>query len=91
MQHLILTFACGESLLISLIVIQFFHNGRTGVRSTHRLVLHGNAVDFTLLNQLLVLAVTDFSLFTSFKLLPSFHFDHGRIGVKVLALEFDFL
>ena len=25
-QHLILTLACGESLLISLIVIQFFHN-----------------------------------------------------------------
>jgi len=90
-QHFILTLACSESLLIALIVVQFFQNARTRVGRTHCLVLHRNAVDFALFNQLKVLTIADFPLLTSLKLLPSFHFHHGGIGVQVLALEFDFL
>ena len=48
-------------------------------------------VDTTLVDQPIVLIVTDLALFTSFELLPGLLFDHSRVGIQVLPLQTYFL
>ena len=52
-------------------------------------ILHCNSIQLALIDQSLVLNVSNLALSTSFKFFPGFLFDHGCVGVHVLSLESD--
>lgn len=71
---------------VSLVVLELVEDGCLCVVSTHALVFHVNLVDTTLIDQPIVLIVSDLTLLTSFKLLPCLLFDHSSVGIQILSL-----
>ena len=90
-QHFVFFLAYCQALLIRLVVLELVHYFSTLIECTNRLVLHGDAVRLALVDQLLVLFVTDLSFGTRLELLPGLLLNHGRICVHVLTLKADFL
>lgn len=88
-ENFILALASVKTILVALVVVQLVHNARSGIISTHSLVLHRDLVDLALPNKLVVLTVSDLAFFSSLELLPRLHFDHGCVGVFILLFELE--
>ena len=91
MKHLIFLLANCKALLVAFVVLQLLNDLILFVLSTHILVLDHYPVEFALVNEAVVLAVSDLTLGTCFQLLPGLLFNHGSVGVHVLALQTYFL
>jgi len=86
-ENFILTFAGVKTIFVALVVVELVHHRTFSVISTHSLILHRDLVDLALPDKLVVLTISDLAFFSSFKLLPGFHFDHGCVSVFVLLFE----
>ena len=91
MEHFILAFTGIKAISKAVVVLQFLKHRCFGIFSTHSLVFNFNLVQSALINQSLILVVSDLTLFTSFELLPSLFFDHCSICIKVLSLKSNLL
>jgi len=90
-EHLVLLLLCVESVLVALVRLKFLHDLGLGVVCPHSQVFHLNLVHLALVDQPLVLVITQHSFLACFEFFPGFLFNHGCVGIEVLALEFDFL
>ena len=86
-ENFILTFAGVKTIFVALVVVELVHHRTFSVVSTHSLILHRDLVDLALPDKLVVLTISDLAFFSSFKLFPGFHFDHGCVSVFVLLFE----
>jgi len=89
-ENFILTLAGVQAIFVALVVVKLVHNAGAGIICSNSLVLNWDLVDCTLTDQLVVLTISDLSLFACLKLLPSLHFDHSCVSISVLSLELDF-
>ena len=91
MKYLVLALTGIEAISEAMVVLQFLKHRCFGIFSTHSLVFNFDLVQCALINQSLILVVSDLTLFTSFKLLPSLFFNHCSICIKVLTLKSNLL
>ena len=90
MQDLIFFFALFKSFLESSVVLKFINDFLFSIIGTNSVVFYLDLVDFTLFNQSTILIIPNLSLFASFKLFPSFLFNHCSICVQILSLQLYF-
>lgn len=90
-QHLVLVFSDGESLLVALIIVKLLKDFVFLIFCADLLVLDEDAIDLALVYESNVLLVPYLPLSPSFQLLPSLLLNHGCICIHVLPLESDFL
>ena len=74
-----------------MVVLELIHDGGFGVLGAYTLILHVDLVDTALIDQPIVLVVTDLALFASLKLLPGLFFNHRCVCIQVLPLQSDLL
>lgn len=90
-QHFVFLLDGRQAFFVTLVVFEFFHHLSAGVGCSDCLVFDFDLVKTTLLNQPLVLSISDLTLGSSFEFLPSLLFNHCAVGVEVLALELDLI
>ena len=89
MQHLILALACVQTVRVPSVILELLQHRSLGVLGAHSLVLHVDRVDLALVDQGIVLVVSDLALLARLQLLPGLLFDHSCVGIKVLSLQSD--
>jgi len=57
--------------------------------SSHQLIRNFDLICTALLNQFVILCITNHALFALLKALPLLIFDHCRVGIHILTLELD--
>lgn len=90
-EHFVLLLLRVEAIAEPTIVHYFFSHFVLGVVGSDKLVGNFDFVLTTLLNELLVLAVANHTLFAFLETFPLLVFDHGGVSVHVLPLELDLL
>lgn len=90
-EHLVLALPRIQAIRIALVILQLAHHRGLSIISPYSLVFNLDFIDTALVDQSIVLIVTNLSLFSSFELLPSLLFDHGCVRVQVLPLQSDLL
>lgn len=91
MQHFILLLPDLQSFFIAFVTFKFSSYFIFHVISSNSLILDSNAIELALLNESIVLDVSDLSFSSSFELLPCLLLNHCCIGVHVLSLQSDLL
>jgi hypothetical protein len=61
------------------------------VVSSHTLIFDVDLIGLALVDQSVILVVTNLTLFTRFKLLPGLLLDHSCVSIEVLPLKADLL
>lgn len=80
-EYLILSLSCVQSIGVATVVFELAENRSFCILCTHSHIFNINLVDTTLINESIVLVVTNLALFTSLKLLPGLLFNHGSICI----------
>ena len=85
-EDFVLSLTRVESVRVAMVVLKLLEHASLGILSSDGLVLHVDLIDLALLDQPLILIVTDLSLFACLELLPCLLFDHSGIRIEILPL-----
>ena len=88
MQDLVLLLPCRQSISIVSITDQLVHHRGLCIVCPDRLVFDHDLVDLALIDESLILVVSDLPLLAILELFPCLVLHHGGIGVQVLSLQF---
>ena len=91
MEDFIFLFAGVKSVSVTSIVCKFLHDGRLSIISPNGLIFDHDFVALALLDESVILVVSDLAFFSSLKFLIRLLFNHGSVGVQVLSLKSDLL
>ena len=86
MEHFVFLLPYCEPLLVALVVLQLFCDLVFLIICPNVLIFDRDAVELALVDESVVLAVSNLSLSSSLQLFPGLLLNHGGIGILILSL-----